>query len=197
MFFGYNGFFGGDGKGSGQIDANPKVTWRPSRALRLEGGVRVSRNNDDAQWVENVTEGASPTHYVFGRLEQRTVGMTLRANYTMSPSLSLQAYAEPFVSAGRYERFRELTDGRAAVYEARYQPYAYTGNADFNYRSFRTTNVLRWEYKPGSALFVVWQQGRESSGDQGDFRLGRDFSGVFSAPSRNVFLVKFSYWFNY
>ena len=123
--------------------------------------------------------------------------MTFRANYTLSPNLSFQSYAEPFVSAGRYERYRELTDGRAAAYADRYRPYAYASNADFNYRSFRTTNVLRWEYKPGSTLFAVWQQGREESLDQGDFRFGRDFGGLFHSPSRNVFLVKFSYWFNY
>jgi hypothetical protein len=76
-------------------------------------------------------------------------------------------------------------------------PYAYEGNADFNFRSFRTTNVLRWEYKPGSALFVVWQQGREESESFGNFRYGRDFRGVFGIPASNVFLVKLSYWLNY
>jgi Domain of unknown function (DUF5916) len=63
-------------------------------------------------------------------------------------------------------------------------------------RSFRTTNVLRWEYRPGSQLFVVWQQGKSDSQEMGDFRFGRDFSGVFSAPSHNVFLIKFSHWLN-
>jgi hypothetical protein len=56
--------------------------------------------------------------------------------------------------------------------------------------------VLRWEYKPGSSLFVVWQQSRSGDGDLGDFQFGRDFGGVFSAPSHNVFLVKLSYWLN-
>ena len=89
-----------------------------------------------------------------------------------------------------------LVDGRADNYADRYAPYAYTGNADFNVRSFRATNVLRWGYRPGSALFVVWQQNKSDSGDQGDFNFGRDFSGVFTAPTHNVFLVKFSYWLN-
>ncbi|MBL8139378.1 MAG: carbohydrate binding family 9 domain-containing protein [Acidobacteria bacterium] len=194
---GYNGYFERDGQGTFRMNANPVVTWRPSRAVRLEGGLRFNRNDDDAQWVENVDDDTGATHYVFGRLEQRTVAMTLRANYTVSPTLSFQAYAEPFVSAGSYRRFRELTNGRAARYADRFQPYAYAGDADFNYRSFRTTNVLRWEYKPGSALFVVWQQGRQDDGDRGDLRFGRDFGGLFAAPSRNVFLVKFSYWLNY
>ncbi len=193
---GYNGYYERDGQGTFRMNANPRLTWRPSRALRFETGVRFNRNDDDAQWVENVTDGAT-THYVFGRLEQRTVAMTLRANYTLSPTLSIQSYAEPFVSAGRYRRFRELTNGRAAAYPDRFEPYAYTGDADFNYRSFRTTNVLRWEYRPGSSLFAVWQQGRQDDGARGDFDFGRDFGGLFSSPSRNVFLVKFSYWFNY
>jgi len=133
---------------------------------------------------------------VFGRLKQRTVAFTFRANYTLTPNLSIQTYAEPFVSAGAYTNFRELTDPRAVNYADRYQAYAYGSNPDFNYRSFRTTNVLRWEYKPGSALFVVWQQGRQDSLSRGDFQFGRDFGGVFSAPAHNVFLVKLSYWLN-
>ena len=100
------------------------------------------------------------------------------------------------VSAGEYSNYKELVDGRAEKYEDRYQPYAYGGSADFNIRSFRTTNVLRWEYRPGSQLFLVWQQGKSDDQDYGDFRFGRDFGGVFSAPSRNVFLIKFSYWLN-
>jgi hypothetical protein len=119
-----------------------------------------------------------------------------RFNYTMTPNLSLQVYAEPFVSAGAYSNYKELVDGRAANYEDRYRPYAWSGNADFNIRSFRTTNVLRWEYKPGSALFLVWQQGKQDYQDYGDFSFSRDFAGVFSAPSHNTFLVKFSYWLN-
>jgi hypothetical protein len=123
--------------------------------------------------------------------------MTFRGNYTLSPNLSFQSYAEPFVSAGQYERYRELVDGRASLHGDRYQAYDYGDNADFNFRSFRTTNVLRWEYKPGSALFVVWQQGRQEELEHGDFRFGRDFGDLFSTPSRNVFLVKFSRWFNF
>jgi len=56
--------------------------------------------------------------------------------------------------------------------------------------------VLRWEYRPGSQLFLVWQQGKQDDQNYGDFRFGRDFNGVFSAPSHNVFLIKFSYWLN-
>ena len=64
-------------------------------------------------------------------------------------------------------------------------------------KSLRTTNVLRWEYKPGSALFVVWQQARENDAVAGDFRFGRDVRGIFGVAPKNVFLVKLAYWLNY
>jgi hypothetical protein len=197
LSFSYNGYYEADGKGTTRRNINPALNLRPSSALLLSAGLRFDTNNDDAQWVENEEDAGGATRYVFGRIQQDTVAMTLRFNYTLTPNLSLQTYAEPFVSAGDYTNFRELVDGRAAKYEDRYQPYDYTGNASFNIRSFRTTNVLRWEYKPGSQLFVVWQQGRqEELEDFGRFNFNRDFHGLFSAPSRSTFLVKFTYWLN-
>ncbi len=136
-------------------------------------------------------------HYVFARLDQTTVAISGRLNYTLSPTLSLQLYARPFVSGAGYSGFKELVDGRNAIYDRRYAPFAYAENPDFNYKSFRTTNVLRWEYRPGSTLFVVWQQGRENSAAYGDFRFGRDFRGIFDVQPRNVLLVKLAYWLNY
>ncbi len=64
-------------------------------------------------------------------------------------------------------------------------------------KSFRTTNVLRWEYKPGSTLFVVWQQARENDVVPGGFRFGRDMHDIFGVAPKNVFLVKLAYWLNY
>ena len=183
---------GGDGHGSRWIGVSPGVTFRPTSFLSLNTGLDWNRNQQDSQWVENAADG----RYVFGHLDQTTVSLTMRVNYTITPELTVQVYAAPFVSAGDYDRFKKLVDGRAARYEDRYAPIAYEGNPDFNYRSFRTTNVLRWEYKPGSALFVVWQQGREDVLDTGRFQFGPDFHGVFGAPARNAFLVKWSYWIN-
>jgi hypothetical protein len=123
--------------------------------------------------------------------------MTARVNYTITPTLSLQLYAAPFVSSGDYTNFYRLADGRAEQFATRYADYAYGDNPSFNYRSFRTTNVLRWEYKPGSSLFVVWQQGREDEADYGGFKFSRDFGRVFRTPASNVFLVKMSYWLKF
>jgi hypothetical protein len=192
----YSGFHEADGEGTTRHNVGPWVTWRPTSASSLSTGFRYNINNDASQWVTNETVDGQPTRYVFGRLRQRTAAFTFRVNYTLTRDLSFQSYAEPFVSAGQYRDYKQLVNGRAAVFADRYAPYAYGSDADFNFRSFRTTNVLRWEYKPGSSLFVVWQQGRSDRGDAGGFSFGRDFGGVFSAPAHNVFLVKLSYWLN-
>jgi hypothetical protein len=101
---------------------------------------------------------------------------------------------------GEYRNFRELTDGRNPDYYARYTPFDYSyaanGNPDFSVKSFRTTNVLRWEYRPGSTLFVVWQQARENDFSAGAFRFGRDARAIFGVPPHNVFLIKLAYWLN-
>jgi hypothetical protein len=195
----FDTFFGGGSSAFGPhfFDASPSLTYRPASSLSVSGGLRFGVSNHDAQWVTNEERPDQPARYVFARIDQTTVALTTRVNYTMSPTLSLQLYAEPFVSAGDYSNYRELVDGRADDWRARYAPYDYRGNADFNFRSFRTTNVLRWEYRPGSALFVVWQQGREENESYGRFRFSRDFGGIFGVPASNVFLVKFSYWLNY
>jgi hypothetical protein len=174
-------------------ELGPSVTIRPSSALAVSADLLVSRNLDPAQWVEEVSADDG-THYVFGRLDQRTTAIGFRANYTVSPTLTLQVYGRPYVSAGAYHGYSELVDGRARRFEDRFAPYAYGDDADFRYRSFRMTNVLRWEYRPGSTLFVVWQQARETDDDV--FRNPRDLGSPFAAPARNVFLVKLAYWLN-
>jgi hypothetical protein len=188
---GINVFRSNDFHGTTYHDFSPSLTYRPSSFLAIQGGLNFTTNRDQSQWI-----GTEDGEYVFGRLDQHTVALTTRVNYTLTPRLSIQVYAQPFVSAGDYSNFKALVDGRAEDYEARYAPYAYTGNPDFNYRSFRTTNVLRWEYRPGSTLFVVWQQGRETVAGYGEFDFSRDFGRVFSAPAVNVFLVKMAYWIN-
>ncbi|MEO8076562.1 MAG: DUF5916 domain-containing protein, partial [Acidobacteriota bacterium] len=189
---GINSFRSTDRRGSGFVQLNPFVNYRPSSFLKISAGLDFSRNHDESQWIE-----AIDGQYLFGRLRQKTVGVTARVNYTVTPALSIQIYAEPFVSAGDYSNFKALANGRSRSYDGRFTPAPYSGTPDFNYRSFRTTNVLRWEYKPGSTLFAVWQQGREDTNDRGTFNFSRDFGGVFSAPSRNVFLIKWAYWLNY
>jgi hypothetical protein len=186
--------YGGDGHGRGS-EFSPSVTLRPTSSLSTELGLAYNVNNEAMQWVRAV-ERNDRTHYVFARLHQTTTSLTTRVNYTMTPTLSLQVYAQPFVSAGDYTEFKEMVDGRAIRFANRFAPFAFDDNPNFKVLSFRTTNVLRWEFKPGSTVFVVWQQGREGFNANGTFRFGRDYRDVFSTPSTNTLLVKLAYWLN-
>jgi hypothetical protein len=192
---GWMGLYFRDEAGSTAWRADPEIEWRPTSFLALSLGIGFEQMDEDTQWVENVA-GPSSTRYVFGRIEQTTVGLPLRVNYTVTPTLSVQIYAEPFVSAGAYSDFKALARPRATPFASQFDPVPYAGSPDFNYQSFRSTNVLRWEYKPGSALYVVWQQGREDVTGIGRLRFRQDMGSLFGLPANNVFLVKFSYWLN-
>ena len=115
---------------------------------------------------------------------------------TIRPTMSLQLYAEPFVTAGHFTDVRELAAPRARAYDARFRPYAGAApDADFNEKSFHSSVVARWEYRPGSTLFVVWTQGRDQSDrDVGTFAASRDYRNLFAARPDNVFLIKAAYW---
>jgi hypothetical protein len=195
----YFGVWFNDDRGQPGREFDPELTFRPVPALMLTTGLRFGTNATDTQWVGQVTDSAN--HYVFAHLNQTTVALTERLNYTLSQNLSIQLYAQPFVSAGDYTAFKQIANPRSPDYNTRFSPYAYdtvaNDNPDFNVKSFRTTNVLRWEYKPGSTLFVVWQQARENDAVPGGFRFGRDMTGIFGAAPKNVFLVKLAYWLNY
>ena len=102
------------------------------------------------------------------------------------------------MSAGDYSDFKELTaPARRSRTPRSSAPYAVRRQPGLQLPLVPHTNVLRWEYKPGSALYVVWQQGREDVSEYGRFRFSQDFGGLFGTPANNVFLVKFSYWLNH
>ncbi len=181
-----------------------------SRTLALGSDLRIAsrysmslgtsweRRTDDQQWIRNYGAFLSDTtHYTFARLQQSTIGITARANWTATPTLSLQLYAQPFITSGDFANWRQLVAPRAAEYEARYAPYG--GGAvpsGFNFRQFNSNAVVRWEYRPGSTLFFVWQQGRDSRDTSGDFRVARDYRDLFRAHPNNTLLIKASYWFS-
>ena len=110
--------------------------------------------------------GSDTTHYTFARLDQTTMSVNTRLNFTATPNLSFQFYGEPFVSNGTYADWKEIADPRAAHYADRYKPYQGGNGAGifdgFNYRQFNSNAVIRYEYRPGSTLFAVWQQGRNN-----------------------------------
>ena len=175
----------------------PYVTYRPSTRVSAELGTRFQRNHDNTQYIATVgSVGADSTHYLFAHLAQDLLSFTGRLDVTLRPTLSLQMYAEPFVTAGHYTKVRELAAPRAASYDARYRAYAGTPpDGDFNDKSFNASAVLRWEYRPASTLFVVWTQSRDQGDrDYGNFTATRDYRNLFATRPDNVFLVKAAYW---
>jgi hypothetical protein len=192
-------YYKGDGGRSHSFNINPSFEFRAAAGWTWSLGMNFRRNTDDRQHYGNFTDALNVTHYTFAHLQQRTTSLSARVNFTATPTLTLQAYAEPFVSKGEFTNVRELNDPRAGSYDARFKPYGdplvANNPGGFIAKQFRSNVVLRWEYRPGSALFLVWQQGREGDPtDPRDVSFRNDLSKLFNAPANNTFLVKVSYW---
>ncbi len=176
----------GDEDGSYERGGGLSVTYRPSSNLQLSVGPYVSRTRAVHQYV---TQNGGD--YVFAELEQRTFELATRVDWTLNSRLSFQLYLQPFIASGDYHDLHAL----AAPRTSDYVPYAGpVFEPDFNFRSVRGSAVARWEFRPGSALYVVWNENRSDVEPIGDFRLRRDFRAISTAPSHDVFLVKMSYW---
>ena len=197
--------------GSHSTSGSLNLRWRPSGRASVSAGPFYARSMNDSQWIQKVR--TDEDHFVFGRIEQETVGLTGRFDVTFSPDLTLQFYAQPFFSAGSYTDFKQVVEPRAGRYEdriERFDPIVSEGrywadldgdstaesfrDPDFNVQQFRSTLVLRWEYRPGSLLYLVWSQGRYNGSGTGDLHLRQDFGDLFGEPSENVFMLKLSYW---
>ena len=174
-----------------------------------------------AQYVKTVDDPtATATYgarYVFATLDQTSMSLDTRLNWTFSPKLSLQLYVQPFVVTGLYRDFKELRQPRAYEFDV-YGRQAGTIQRDstgtyridpdgsgpdsvftvkdpnFNFRSLLGNAVLRWEYRPGSAIFLVWQQSRSETQPFGDFDFSRDFRALLQNGPENIVAVKATYW---
>lgn len=191
----FAGGFQGDGARSAGWWFEPGLSMRASTRFSASLSGAFERTTNDAQWHSNQVVSGT-THYTFARLNQTTLRSTARINYTLTPALSFQVWAQPFVSKGQFSNWRELADPRAEKYVDRYQPYAGDPRG-VNLSEFRSNTVLRWEYRPGSLLFLVWQQGRSVFSPQSsEFDFPRDVYRVFDLHPNNTLLVKASFWFN-
>jgi hypothetical protein len=172
------------------------------------------------QYVKEVPVN-NKAKYIFAALDQKTAGLTFRINYTINPELSIEYYGQPFVSDGMYKDYKEITNPHGRRFTDRFTlipgssiTYKESGNIlnidenqdnitdysfgkpDFNFRQFRSNLVVRWEYLPGSTLYVVWSQGRTSNDIHGRFSYRDDMSELFGTVPHNVILIKLSYWFS-
>ena len=184
-----------DGGTSHEEQISGPVQVRPASNIQLEITPRFRSMQNFSQWIRNVDEDGDGhyDHYVFGELEGRVFDLTVRTSVSFTPRTTLQLYLQSFVTTGDYGRIKRLAQPESYTFE----PYAgLADNPDFSRRSMDMNLVFRWEFRPGSTLFVVWSQAREESLTSGDPSFA-PWSGVrssFTDEGRNIFLVKVNRW---
>ena len=195
----WNGSFYDDGRSTG-TSLSPYVNFRLSSRMQAGVGFNYSQDHNNTQWFGNFGDSLGTTHYSFAHLDQRTVSLNARVNYTFTPDLTFEFYGEPFVSSGDYSDIRQVSSTPDADdYDARFSAFSPPPgiNTSFKFTQLRTNAVVRWEYRPGSTLFVVWQHGRQDASNQHSGQSWmRDYTDLFGLHPDNTFLIKAAYWLN-
>lgn len=198
------------------IGFSSEITYRPQSNLVLSVQPSYLKNKDELQYIGEVIKNGSAKTWLLGKVDNRNLGFTFRADLGLTPELMIQYYGSPFVSIGKYSGFKEITNPHDAAYNNRFilvSP-AQNGimydfdtnqdnsvdyrikNPDFNYQQFRSNLVLRWEYKAGSTLYFVWAQDRTAFEAAGPFDFNQGFTNMTEIFPRNIFMIKFNYWFS-
>lgn len=175
------------------------ATVRPTSQLQVSLTTIIDKGREDQQWVSNRgVAGVDTTHYTFALLRSAEVNPTFRLDWTLTPRLTFQWYAQPYLAGGSYADWREIADGRADDYDSRYRPYSGSNPpAAYSLQQLRSNAVLRWEFRPGSILYAVWQQRRDRSTSGAPLGSVADAYGqMFEARPDNTFVLKVSYWIN-
>ncbi len=193
---------------------------RPASNISFSIGPFYEKDMEQSQWIGSFEDPLAINtfgkRYVFAELNQNTFGANIRLNWTFTPKLSLQLYAQPLISSGSYKNYKELKQPRTynfLVYGEEGSTFNQENltadpdgngpagsiqfyNPNFNYKSLRGNAVLRWEYLPGSVFYFVWTQTRYDVEDVGTFQLKKSFTRLLDAEPDNIFMIKFTYWFN-
>ena len=215
----------------GRVHGGVDIDIRPSDQLQISLQPDFSRRRSSSQYVTTSSEVPyAPTYgtrYLFSDLQRVTFSMETRVDWTFTPRLSLQLYAQPLLSSGDYVTFKQLTTPETYDFRT-LRPGTATRSAgvvscvggsictldgveyvdfngdgasdfsfdvpDFNVRSLVGNVVLRWEYRPGSTIFLVWQRHQSDQVAMGNFDLGRDAGALLRAPADDRFMIKINYW---
>jgi hypothetical protein len=192
------------------------LNMRPGPRWRLTMSPKYERLTEPQQYITTLTGGRAETYntrYVFAYIDRSTVSMEYRLGLTLKPDVNLDVYAEPFAASGRYYDYGELlTPGSRQRLKYGTSSTTLTinpdgsqlvgigdttfslRNRDFNTLSFRSNVVLRWEWRPGSTIYIVWQQDKSGTETLGTpVGVGDAFRSL-TAPGANIFLVKTSWW---
>lgn len=214
--FRINAEYGRDGLDGWRYSLSGGFSFRPTQGSEVSFNPRYSREEGARQYLTTLDDGREATfgrRYVFSRIERSTLSAEIRLDYAFTPDVSLELFAQPFVSSGRYHAPGEL----AAPATSRLRTYGTDGTTiegpddgawtvtdgdrsftidkpDFNVLSFRSTAVLRWQWSPGSTFFLVWQQDRSGDDDRGQLVGPGELADVFGSTGEHVLSAKISYW---
>ncbi|MFQ5797767.1 MAG: DUF5916 domain-containing protein [Bacteroidota bacterium] len=184
--------YSGDERGGRGFVAGVAALVRPLSWIEVSSSVRFNPVRNKEAWFANEVDPLDPFRVasLFGKRDTDEFDLTFRSTVTFAQDLTLQVYAQVFLAKGHYENIQEL------IAPSEFVPFAYTGNPDFNRKSLNTNVVLRWEYLPGSTLFLVWSQARRGEGNDYFTSFGHNFRDTFKVPTDNVLLLKLSYWWS-
>uniref|UniRef100_UPI0032170319 DUF5916 domain-containing protein n=1 Tax=uncultured Draconibacterium sp. TaxID=1573823 RepID=UPI0032170319 len=194
-----------------------ELGYRPLHSLKIEISPEYLVSNDKLQYINQVDFDNSK-RYIMGTIHRKTLNMSVRLNYNITPDLTIQYWGQPFIATGDYSDFKYITNSKADNVDDRFalfnenqisfasetETYFIDDNQDgtndysfnkpdFNVKEFISNLVLRWEYQPGSIVYLVWSQNRSSNNSLGTFSFNNDIRELFSEHPNNIFLVKFSY----
>ncbi|NOZ03162.1 MAG: carbohydrate binding family 9 domain-containing protein [FCB group bacterium] len=219
IIFGVGSSFGGGENGDWSRSFWGWVEFKLGTRLSFNVNPNYSQSKSVDQYVMSVIDKTAETmygkRYIVAQINQTVLSSDIRIDYTFTPTLSLQAYFQPFIAVGKYSDFKEfkapetydfLVYGEAEGTSITPEGSGYTVvpgensesfflyNPDFNYKALVGNAVLRWEFKPGSTLYLVWTRNGSDFQNPGDFKLRRDLRYLMKAKSDNVLALKISYW---
>jgi len=211
----YNSMFNDRGRG---VSLSPGITYKPTNTLSLSVSPSYRKSFDELQYIDQTGYGNNE-RYIFGSIKQKIINMSFRVNFNFTPDLTLQYWGQPFIASGEYKNFKYIVNSVASEYHNRFTEYTpgqislangdtyaidenkdgiedYSfGRPDFNFREFLSNLVIRWEYNPGSSVYLVWSQTRNGSESTGTMDYFNDMGDLFRYRPHNIFLIKFSYRF--
>jgi len=199
--------------GTSEIDLHGVVVYKTTNGGNNWQRIVLSQNTPDdlglqIQFVDDAS-GESDPHYIMASLNRKVYDLSMRVNVSITPELSIQYYAQPYIFAGEYTDYKEITDPRADEFQNRY--HQYTNNEisynepwnaylidedqngdvdygfykpDFHYLQFKSNMVFRWEYKRGSSLYMVWSQGRTEMEEGSEEVFSQYAKDLWNTPAR-------------
>ena len=198
-------------------EIRPSLTFRLGNHIHLVTQFNYAWNKDNLQYVstsELPIINADEATYVMGRMRQETYGFTFRLQGNITPDLSIQYYGSPFTSTAQYDRFKYATNTLSRTYSERFQEFspeqisyadgmysvgtgAQAGSfkdPNFSFNEFRSNLVARWEYLPGSTLYLVWEHNRSGRMPVYQPGWGSNLDNIWRIAPTNTFMLKLNYW---